>query len=370
MFEVIFLIVISAYFIQTVIFTIGMKKKYPRLPEDELLPATVVVAARNEEGNILNCLISLDNLIYPESKLEIIIVDDYSDDATNSIVSKFIAGKPKFKLIRPEKQFGEVKGKANALANAIEISQGEIILTTDADCVVSPTWAKTLASYYYDESVAMVSGFTNQTNSRVFEGMQSVDSVFLLSAAAGTMNLGYPISCIGNNMSYRKSVYYEVGGYAAIPFSVTEDFMLLKAFDKLNKYKIIYPLDAGGLVTSQACVDLKMLYRQRKRWGIGGLDADFRGFAVMANGWLANLGLVLAPFFFSTDVLVIWFFKIFTDYFFLQNVHKSLKLKMKFKDFVAFQIYYVIYVIVLPFVAVFSKKVIWKEREFGKGRSE
>ncbi len=367
MFEVIFLVIVVAYFLQTVVFTIGMKKKFPKLKEENLPSATVIVAARNEEENIRECLVSLDNLIYPKEKLEIIIVDDFSTDATNSIVSEFISDKPKFKLIQPQKQFGEVKGKANALANAIEIATGEIILTTDADCIVSPTWAKTLASYYYDESVAMVCGFTHQTNATAFEGMQAVDSIFLLSAASGTMNLGHPISCIGNNMSYRKSVYEEIGGYASIPFSVTEDFVLLMAFQNLKKYKIIYPLDPESLVVSKACKDLKTLYRQRKRWGVGGLDAHLTGFAVMANGWLANVGLVLAPFFFSPQVFVIWWFKIFTDFFFLKNVHRELKIKMKFRDFIAFQIYYVIYVIVLPFVAFFSRKVIWKEREFSKG---
>ncbi len=367
MFEIVFLLVISAYFIQTVIFSIGLKKKFPKLSEKDLPSATVIVAARNEEENIRDCLVALNNLIYPEEKLEIIIVDDHSEDNTFAIAKKFIADKPKFKLIRPEKQFGNVKGKANALANAIEISKGEIILTTDADCIVSPTWAKTLASYYCDEKVAMVNGFTTQTNSTAFEGMQAVDSVFLLAAAAGTMNLNRPISCIGNNMSYRKSVYKEVGGYEAIPFSVTEDFMLLKAFEKLKKYKLIYPLDPGGLVVSKACKDLKILYRQRKRWGVGGLDAGLREWIVMGNGWLANIGMVLAPFFYSATSLVVCFFKIFTDFFFLKNVHESLKLKMKFKDFLAFQIYYIVYVIVLPFVAFFSRNVVWKERSFGKG---
>lgn len=365
MFEIIFLIIITAYFIQTVLFTIGLKKKYPKLSEDELPTATVVVAARNEEENILDCLTSLDNLIYPEGKLNVIVVDDYSTDETNRVTREFIKDKPKFRLIQPVRQFGKLKGKANALANAISIAKGEIILTTDADCVVSPTWAKTLASYYTD-GVAMVMGFTNQTNTRLFEGMQAVDSIFLLAAASGSMNLNYPISCIGNNMSYKKSVYEEVGGYASIPFSVTEDFMLLKAFQKLKKYKLIYPLDPEGLVTSKACKDLKTLYRQRKRWGVGGLDAGAVEFAVMTNGWLANMGMVLAPFFFSQGVLAIWFFKLFVDYFFLKNVHRNLKLEMKLKDFIAFQVYYTIYVIVLPFVAGFSKKVVWKDREFPK----
>jgi len=363
MFEIIFLVAVILYFFQTIVFSIGLKKKFPRLKEDELPSATVIVSARNEEENIYDCLVSLDKLEYPEGKLEIIIVDDHSTDATREITENFIRGKERFKLITPEKQIGEVRGKANAIANAIEHAKGEIILTTDADCIVSPTWAKTLASYY-TKDVAMVSGFTTQTSDGFFEAMQAVDSVYLLGVAGGIMNLGHPVSCIGNNMSYRKSVYEEVGGYASIPFSVTEDFMLLMAIRKLKKYKIIYPLDANALVVSKACKDVKTLYRQRKRWGVGGLDADFIAFLIMGTGWFVNAGLLLAPFFFSANVLTVGLFKIFIDFFFLKNLFGELKLKLRIKDFIAFQIYYIIYVVILPFVVFTSRKVVWKEREF------
>ncbi|MCH8326388.1 MAG: hypothetical protein IIB83_07500, partial [Bacteroidetes bacterium] len=76
MFEIIFFILIIGYFFQLFIFTIGVQKKFPQINEEELLTATVIVAARDEENNILRCLKSLDKLIYPDGKLEIILVDD------------------------------------------------------------------------------------------------------------------------------------------------------------------------------------------------------------------------------------------------------------------------------------------------------
>ena len=252
MFELIFLIIVSLYFIQSIIFTIGASKKYKRLSDDKLPSVSVIVAARNEENYIGECLASLNNLIYPQNKIEMIVVDDHSTDSTGTIIDKFINDKPLFKKIIPEKQIGKVKGKANAIANAIEIAKGDIILTTDADCEVSPTWAKTIASYFID-NVAMVCGYTNQKAKNAFGGMQDFDFIYLLTVAAGTMNLGKPLSAIGNNMSYRKDVYDEVGGYAAIPFSVTEDFKLLMAIHDLKKYQLIYPIDKEALVTSKPC---------------------------------------------------------------------------------------------------------------------
>jgi len=93
MFELIFLIIVSAYFIQTALFMIGAYRRFDKIHENELPTASVIVAARNEEENILACITALAGLEYPEGKLEIIIVDDDSKDKTYSIVSDFIKDK-------------------------------------------------------------------------------------------------------------------------------------------------------------------------------------------------------------------------------------------------------------------------------------
>lgn len=363
MFEIVFVIAVSLYFVELIIFTIGVGKKYKKLDDENLPTITVVVAARNEEENIVDCMTSLNNLIYPEDKIEIIIVDDHSTDSTGNLIAGFIKDKPKFKTILPSESIGHLKGKTNALANAIKISKGEVLLTTDADCIVSPTWAKTLASYYKDD-VGFVGGFTTQYDRTTFEAMQAIDFVYLLTVAAGTINLGKPLSCIGNNMSYRRSAYDAVGGYEGLQFSVTEDFKLLMAIHDLKEYKIIYPLDAKGLVTSKACTDWKTLFWQKKRWGVGGKESDFIGYMVLVWGYLSSLAVLLTPFLFSTVALYLSIFKFGMDYFFVKPIFNKLNLKMKFGHFLAFEIYFIFYVILLPFIVLPNKKVKWKGRTF------
>ena len=90
MLEIIFLVFLCGYFIQSVLFVIGINRNFSRIKEEELPKATVVVAVRNEEKNILRCLNALDKLIYPEGKLEIIISDGHSTDSTTTIVDNFI----------------------------------------------------------------------------------------------------------------------------------------------------------------------------------------------------------------------------------------------------------------------------------------
>ncbi|KAB2840075.1 MAG: glycosyl transferase, partial [Melioribacteraceae bacterium] len=214
------------------------------------------------------------------------------------------------------------------------------------------------------KDVAMISGYTTQHDKTLFEAMQSVDFVYLLSVAGGVMNLNKPMSCIGNNMSYRKSVYEEVGGYNSVKFSVTEDFALLMAMYKLNKYKIIHPVDKDLLVVSKPCKNIKSLFHQKKRWGVGGLQSEFAGFAVMASGWISHLCILFLPFLFSSTAFYIFLFKIMTDYFFIAPVYKKLNLKLNLKHFLVFEIYFVIYVFLLPVIVLTNKKVVWKGREF------
>jgi cellulose synthase/poly-beta-1,6-N-acetylglucosamine synthase-like glycosyltransferase len=365
MLEIILMVSIFAYTLQVVIFIIGANKKFVKLDYDKLPSASVIVAARNEENNILDCIKSLDKLVYPEGKLEIIIVDDNSDDNTGEIIKEFIKDKKRFKYLKTTENIGRLRGKANAISNGIKASSGEIILTTDADCIVKPTWAISIASYY-TKDVGIVCGYTTQNDKNAFQGMQAADFIYLLTVAAGGMNLGKPLSAIGNNMSYRRAAYEEVGGYAGIPFSVTEDFKLLMSIYSLKKYKLLYPLDKDALVISKPCENLKSLYWQKKRWGVGGLDSDFMGYLVMASGFIVHLFFLLAPFIGTVNIYMMLLYKIVLDYSFIKPVYQKLMIKLKFTHFIAFQIYFIIYVLLLPLFLLFDRKVIWKGRTYIK----
>jgi cellulose synthase/poly-beta-1,6-N-acetylglucosamine synthase-like glycosyltransferase len=194
--------------------------------------------------------------------------------------------------------------------------------------------------------------------------MQALDFIYLLTAAAGTVNIGKPISCIGNNMSFRKAAYDEVGGYESLPFSVTEDFILMNAIYNLKKYKVIFPLDTDALVTSLSCENIKSLIRQKKRWGVGGLGVPFRGFVIMFWGFLANLLVLLTPLFFSLTWIYLVIFKVSLDFFLLYPVHNKLGIVKNLKYFFHHQIYYLIYVVILPFIVLPNKKVVWKGRTY------
>lgn len=363
MFELIALVVVALYVLQTLLYVVATYRKFPRLSEEELPTASVVVAVRDEQGVIVRCLDALDKLEYPEGKLEIIIIDDHSTDNTGHLVKEFIRNRPRFKLVEGQEPVAHLRGKSNALVQGLRVAKGEVILTTDADCKVNPLWAKTMASYFTKDT-GLCGGMTCQETGSPFKGMQHLDFMYLLGAGSGTVNAGIPLSVIGNNMAYSRAAYNETGGYESMPFSVTEDSQLLAAISDLKRYKIIYPLDKDALVESLPVEGLRQLYKQKKRWSIGGLNVPLHGIAVLVTAFLAHLlAVAVLPFFPATGLTLIGSI-ISVDLIFLTSVVYRLKLLSTIRYFPFFELYYFVYVITFPFILLFSKSVEWKGRQF------
>ena len=110
---------------------------------------------------------------------------------------------------------------------------------------------------------------------------------------------------------------------------------------------------------------MKSLYHQKKRWSIGGLKAPWQGYVIFVFGFLTNVLTLLTPFFFSQIWLYLVIFKITIDLFLLIPAYKRLGLVKDLKYFVAFELYYMIYVmLLLPIIFTTGKKVHWKGREY------
>ena len=128
MLEIIFLILVSGYFIISAILIVGVKKSFPQLTDNQLPSISIIVAARNEEQNIVSCLKSLNDLVFPEDKIEIIIVDDASSDNTLKIASDYIHQKQKFRIVHlQENGQSELKGKIRAMSKGFKLTRGERI---------------------------------------------------------------------------------------------------------------------------------------------------------------------------------------------------------------------------------------------------
>ncbi len=325
---------------------------------------SVVVAARNEENNIGDCIKSLKKLNYPETKYEIIIINDRSNDSTKEIIEKEISNQKNFILINIEEYNNpQINGKAFALSTGIKQAKGEIIMTTDADCRVPENWIRK-AIEYFDKETAFVCGFTMLERENFFTKLQAMDWLYLESISCSSAGINNALSCLGNNLAMNKEIYDSVGGYDKLKFSVTEDLTLLNTVKKQKKYKVKYPIIPSGYVISKACSNLSELYRQKKRWFRGGTGINILGYAVGFLMFNVNLIMLCGYLFLPLTVyFALVIVKILSDFIISFPVAKSLKALHIYRYFLPFQIYFMIYGLILPFTFLWGYRIKWKDRK-------
>ena len=122
-----------------------MKCKEYKKPDDQnpgLQPRvfiTVVIPARNEEKKIGACLDSMKAQTYPTHLFEVIVADDFSTDNTTGIVASFPGGNTRCIQLKDFIKEGSINSyKKKAIELAIDEAKGDLIVTTDADCIVPP----------------------------------------------------------------------------------------------------------------------------------------------------------------------------------------------------------------------------------------
>ncbi len=266
----IFIIVTSLYLIIVLTLIIALflpdKKRTSKKPF-----VSVVVAARNEENHIGDLLQDLSEQTYPENRFEVIIANDGSEDNTGKIIDSFAKDNPCFihLQVKPDAKSGLV-AKKNALNQAIQRSKGEIILCTDADCRVMPTWIETMVSFF-TEKTGMVVGFSQfgQPGRKysLFEQLQAIDFLALMGAAQGAINLGIPLAASGQNLAYRKQAFLEVGGFEKVKDRISgDDVLLLGLIHTLTNWKIRFAHSEKAFNWTHPEKTLRDFLNQRKRW--------------------------------------------------------------------------------------------------------
>lgn len=229
---------------------------------------SVIIAARNEEQNIGSCLESISLQHYPPDKHEIIVVNDRSTDDTANIVDKFVKADSRFRLLNIVESNPDMSPKKWALARGIQQAKGEIILTTDADCIVKPEWIASIMRYF-EKDVGLVAGFSpldRYPSSSPFYRLLALDTLALAGVAAGSFGKGFPLTCNGRNLAYRKSVYLQVGGFKSIAHFISgDDDLLLHLVRKNTHWNLRYAIDQESFVSAKPPMNFKEFLHQRSR---------------------------------------------------------------------------------------------------------
>lgn len=241
-------------------------KKKQNIYDPKELTVSVIVAVRNEEGNIQKLLEDLSRQTYPQEKLQIIIADDRSTDRTWEIISDYVNEYNNFKGVKISKLSKTMTFKKHALTKAIEKSNGEIIISTDGDCRVPNTWVKSIVNTF-DEETGVVVGYSkiDTESERFFNYYQSIDFLALMSANAGTLGWGNAWTGSGQNIAYRRSDFDKINGFKPVAKRISgDDFYLVQAISKIAKAR--YNTNPNSFVKTKSSKNVRKFISQRIRW--------------------------------------------------------------------------------------------------------
>jgi cellulose synthase/poly-beta-1,6-N-acetylglucosamine synthase-like glycosyltransferase len=249
---------------------VGLNRLGPPLP----LPSarkpkvSVLIAARNEEARIRQCLDCLEAQDYPRELTEILVVDDRSTDGTAAILKGYADRIPGFRYLTLGETAAGFSPKKYALSQGLRLATGEIIITTDADCIMAPRWITSLIAEF-DPGTGLVSGLTTyyDAGSGLWNGVQALEFFSYAVVAAALIGLKFPVNGNANNLAYRREVYDAVAGFTSHGGIVSgDDDFLIQSIHKEGRWGIRYAVVPESQVRTEPPSDLRQFWEQRKRW--------------------------------------------------------------------------------------------------------
>ncbi|MGQ9610303.1 MAG: glycosyltransferase, partial [bacterium] len=268
------------------------------------------------------------------------------------------------KVVNIDKNHTNLTGKQNAINHGIKYCEGEIILNVDADCIVSSSWLSKTISYFTEE-VGFIIGFTTTYGSSFFSKLQGLDMIFLMDAAAGSLGLNIPVSCMGSNIGYRKCVLDELGDHR-LKYTVTEDTDLFQKVANKTNWKIAVTYGESAVVLTSAEKNVKNFISQRIRWILGGQIGKLWTLFPLYLIFVFNAFLLMAfcLSFFSKNILFAFLFafslKTIVDFIRCMIACKELGKIDLLSFFLPYQAFMILYSIITGFGSLFTNKVVWK----------
>ncbi len=355
----IFLVLTVFYYTLLIAVYFGLTRlKYAKSSQTEILSISIVIAARNEESRIIPCLNSLEKLEYPEDKYEIIIIDDLSTDKTANIVKDYCLKNSNWNLIQITESNKIIHGKKNALLQGISKAKGEIIFTTDADCVVQPGWLKEMIHYFKPE-VNMVLGYSPlKGDGTFFRKILEFDNLFSAISSSAPTKLGYPFTSVGRNLAYRKSTYEDAGGFLALKkFRSGDDVHLTERFRYLNSGIIDYSIHPDTFVETVPPETKSEIFHQQIRKNSKTLKKSptsivFSGFLFLYFMAFAGIPVFLHSWF--TIWLIMFVIKLLFEFICLNKAANLFKQKHIIKYIPLMQIIYPAYIMFFSVLGTFQ----------------
>src|SRR4051812_44312467 len=206
----------------------------PPLGDAEMPSISIVVAARNEARGIEQAMRSL--LAQDVPRLEVVAVDDRSEDATGAILDRFAEADPRLRVVHVAELPPGWLGKCHALWLGAGEARGELVLFTDADVVMAPDTLRRAAAFMRENRVDHLAagmhvdmpGWLLQTFGVVFGVLFSLFSrPWKVKDPKSSAHVG-----VGAFNLIRAEAYRRIGTHRAIAMRPDDDLKLGKLVKK------------------------------------------------------------------------------------------------------------------------------------------
>ncbi|MBW8686397.1 glycosyltransferase [Chitinophaga rhizophila] len=334
---------------------------------------TVIIPARDEADNLPPLLQALKAQTYPDTLFEVIVIDDFSADATPDIVRNFTAAN--VHLLQLSQHLSAAQRlnsyKKKAIEMAVERATGDIIMTTDADCVMGPEWITRMVQFYetyQPKFIAAPVSFYKEDN--FFKALQSLDFMTMQGITGALAALKAGTMCNGANLAYERKVFYEVGGFKGIDNIASGDDMLLM-FKIYRAYPdgVLYMKSEEAIVRTLPVDTFRAFMHQRIRWSSKADKYDDKRLIwVLALVYFWNVSLLLAgvaalfiPGWWPM-VLGLLIYKVLVEFYFLIPVAGFFGKTSLLSRFIPGQLFHIPYIVVAGWLGKFGSYQ-WKGRK-------
>jgi cellulose synthase/poly-beta-1,6-N-acetylglucosamine synthase-like glycosyltransferase len=326
---------------------------------------SVLVPARNEAATIIACVKAILAQDYPSKFMEVIVVDDHSEDATVEHL-KHIKDQ-RLRVLSLATYSPDSAGKKAALQLGINESKGSCILTTDADCIAPTAWLSSFATAWQSEQEMVLAPVRISAQAGLLNAFQGLDVAGTLLLTGASAYWKRPILSNGANFGFTKTVFQELNGYTGNENRASgDDVFLLQKATKAHRH-IAFLYTSAALVDTAATKNWQSLFWQRLRWA-GKVDAyqDFYLLSFQAGVFLYCALLCILPFFLISGngecLLLGWAIKILADFFFLRYACRQIGENVWMRWFLPAQLLHTGYVFMLGCLALLPLKFYWKGR--------
>lgn len=307
---------------------------------------------------------------YPSHKVEILVVDDRSEDATAELVQDFADRNGRVRLLRVRERTPHLAPKKRALELGIRHATGELIFVTDADCTPGPDWLTEMVRHF-EPTVGLVSGFAPyRGDGTLASEVLQLDYFAMACVAAAGTGLGYPVSCSGANLAYRRALFDELGGFGVSGAWVSgDDDLFLERVRTETRWQIRYATHPATFVPTAPPASFREFVHQRLRYASKGWHYRWPVRLALLGVFLLNLQIVVTPVaaLFEPALWPLWgagwLLKFFSEGAFLRLGQRVFRLRFSWRSFAVASLLHPFYLVAAAVLAQF-RTFEWKGERF------